>query len=181
MSRWLLAALALASVGFGSTRAAHAEPVRIAYTVTIDLPWITASESEIKAGPAVRGAQTYFGSFWSTQERRFLGVLAFIPRPLTYFSGAAESLDDEIEIFFKGQTITDKHGIGCVYGSCLAFKADEMACAVFRRQIGTAGKSRGESVSEVTAGPRLYGYYCNAASPAIDSREMDTVLRGITG
>jgi hypothetical protein len=52
---------------------------------------------------------------------------------------------------------------------------------VFRRQIGTAGKSRGESVSEVTAGPRLYGYYCDAALPTIDSRTMDTVLRGIKG
>jgi hypothetical protein len=175
----LLACLLLALIGWGSTPAAHAEAVRIGYAVTIDLPWISVAESEVKGGPGVRGAQTYFASFWSTQEHRALGVVAFIPKRLTYFGGDDESLDEQITIFFKGKKITDRHGIGCVYGSCLAFKADDLACAVFRRQIGTSGKARGESAAEVTAGPRLYGYYCSAASPTIDSREMDTVLHGI--
>jgi hypothetical protein len=172
-----IAALALA---WAVAVPAGAEEVRIGYSLSVDLPWVTMKESKVQSGPSVSRAQTFIATFWSEKYGRILGVLAVVPRPMTYFTGENLPLEKEITnwTFFEDKTISDQRGVACVYGNCLAFKAGDLGCAVFRRQIGTAGKARVESYSE-TAGPRLHGFYCSYATPAIDARELDAVLQGI--
>jgi hypothetical protein len=174
----LIAAMVLAWAAISAP--ARAEQVRIGYSLTVDLPWVTAQESQVKSGPAAGRATTFIATFWSEKYGRVLGVLAVVPRPMTYFTGDEQPLEKDIAnwTFFKDKTITDQRGLACVYGTCLGFKAGDLGCAVFRRQIGTAGKARVESYSE-TAGPRLHGFYCSYATPAIDARELDAVLQGI--
>ena len=179
MIRVLLPALLLVACVLAP--AARSEEVRIGYSLSIDLPWTTLNESSIKSGPEVKRAQSYVVSLWSEEYGRILAFLAIVPRPNTYFStGGEQSLEKQIEEwnFFKDKKITDRKSLGCVYGTCLSFKADDAACAVFRRQIGTAGKARVESYSE-TAGPRLYGFYCSYATPTLETREIDWVLQSI--
>lgn len=86
----------------------------------------------------------------------------------SYFQGDTGPLDADIAnwSFFTDKTVSDRKTIGCAFGTCLAFRADGAACAVFRHQIGSAG-------------PRLYGFYCGYATETIRSSEMDAVLRGL--
>jgi hypothetical protein len=163
---------------------AAAERVQLGYgDLYVDLPWVKRADSEIGSGPAGRGvSRTITAIFWSDEEGRMLAIMAIIPQPYTYFSGSEPPLSEDIAQwgFFDDKTVTEQRGVACAFGSCLAFRADNVGCAVFRRQIGSAGKQRMESYKE-SAGPRIYGFYCSAGKPTLDARELDGVLRGIGG
>lgn len=179
--------LFLASLFLGGTllsAAAAAEQVRIGYSnLYVDLPFVTSKDSKISSdGPTgPRISQSYVAVFWSEEYGRILSFIAVVPREYSYFTGEDLPLDQHIAdwTFFTDKTISDKKPIACIYGACLGFRADEAACAMFRRQIGTAGKSRSDARSD-SAGPRLYGFYCSYASPTLNATEVDAVLQGIT-
>jgi hypothetical protein len=163
---------------------AKADAVRVGYTnLYVDLPFVTAKDSKITAdGPTgPRIAQSYVAIFWSEEWGRILSFVAIIPREYSYFTGEDPPLEQHIGdwSFFTDKTVSDHKPIACVYGTCLGFKADDAACAVFRRQIGSAGKQRSDARSD-SAGPRLYGFYCSYASASLTASEVDAVLSGIT-
>jgi hypothetical protein len=164
------------------TPAARAEAVRVGDRLTIDLPWITAKQSKVETlNLGGRLSQSYSAVFWSDVYGRVLGILAVIPKPNTYFSEESQTLEGSIANwgFFKEKKITDQKTMSCAFGSCLTFRADETACSVFRRQIGSAGKARQSYSYEYTAGPRIYGFYCSYATPTLDSVEIDAVMQSV--
>src|SRR6185503_18679306 len=75
---------------------ATADEVRIGYSLSVNLPWVTAQESQVKSGPSVSRATTFIATFWSQKYGRVLGVLAVVPRPMTYFTGDEQSLEKDI-------------------------------------------------------------------------------------
>jgi hypothetical protein len=166
MARRFRISLFLASLiltGIALLPAALAEQVRIGYSnLYVNLPFVTSKDSKITSeGPTGgRISQSYVAIFWSEEWGRLLGFVAVIPQDNSYFKSDTEPLDADIAnwTYFDDKTISDKKPVACVYGSCLGFRADEAACAVFRRQIGTPGKQRSDARSD-SAGPRLYGFY----------------------
>jgi hypothetical protein len=175
---------ALAGSAIAGTGPAAAEQVRVGHSnLYVDLPFVTLKDSKITSEGPSGGAisQSYVASFWSEEWGRLLAFLAVIPRDYAYFKGDSEPLDSDIAnwSFFDGKQLTDKKTVACAYATCLAFRADEIACAVFRRQIGSTGKARTDSRSD-TMGPRLYGFYCSYATETLTSSEIDAVLQGIT-
>jgi hypothetical protein len=158
-----------------------AEEVRIGFGLSIDRPWITSANSAVRpVSMPGRVSQAHIASFWSEAEGRVLVFLAIVPRPNTYFSEDSKTLAEQIGEweFFDDKKITDQKGLGCAFGICLGFRADDLACAVFRRQIGSAGKPRIEYRDE-SAGPRIYGFYCRAGVASLSSSDADEVMQAI--
>jgi hypothetical protein len=182
--RVFLFVTALLASGIAVLGPAAADQVRVGHSnLYVDLPFATLKDSKITSEGPSGGAisQSYVASFWSEEWGRLLGFVAIIPRDYAYFKGDTEPLEKDIAnwSFFDGKQVTDKKSVACAFGSCLGFRAEDFACAVFRRQIGSTGKARTDSRSD-TMGPRLYGFYCSYTTDALSSSEIDAVLQGIS-